>query len=100
MDWYLDPRGTVERRVERTLEEVATLLVDGDSNVTGSYASLRRLEQSSTSAANRAAAKADADAIEQSGRLGLRHEFHRLSDQRRHVRDAALRAVILKGVEP
>jgi hypothetical protein len=96
MDRYLDPRGTVERRVVRTLEETATLLVDGDPNLTGSYASLRQLEHQSTSAANRAAARADADAIERSGSLGLRHEFHRVAAERRRARDAGLRAVILQ----
>jgi hypothetical protein len=90
-----DPVTAVASKVESTLDQVRTLIIDGDPEAFDDYHQLRRLAEIDSDERVRARCAEAVRVIEQSGRLGLRHELWRVHHERARLREAALRRMVL-----
>jgi hypothetical protein len=100
VDWMMkvaghDPVTTVASKVETTLGYVRTLIIDGDPEAFDDYHKLERLTESDPDEHVRAKCAEAVRVIDQSGRLGLRHELWRVHHERARLREAALRRMVL-----
>jgi hypothetical protein len=92
-----DPVDQVAAKVNGTLDQVRSLLVDGDPEKVKEYANLRKVQESDPRPDVRMASKQKADSIEKSGDLGLRHALRKLQQARSTMRRGALRRLVLNG---
>jgi hypothetical protein len=90
-----DPVTAVASKVESTLDHVRTLIIDGDPEAFDDYHQLRRLAETDSDKRVRTKCAEAVRVIEQSGRLGLRHELWRVHHDRARIREAALRRMVL-----
>lgn len=102
LDWAMkmaghDPVGKVAEKVSGTLENLRSLLIDGDPEALADFEKLSRLAASDPDEKVRKLCKRAATAIERSGSLGLRRELWRLHEQRARLRDEAIRSMILES---
>ncbi len=102
LDWVIrqagyDPEGEVAAKVEQSLHQLESMILDGDKAAHKEYDDARWNEWWSWSTEDREAARSKAEAIESGGSLGLRHQLQRLNELRSRLREAALRGLILEG---
>jgi hypothetical protein len=105
VDWLLkltgyDPESKVAARVDGTLDNVCSRLIEGDPEAWKAYRALRILQRDDPVPALRKRSGEVADRIDASGNLGLRRELTKLHDVRARVRRAALERLILQGDGP
>jgi hypothetical protein len=105
LDWALhqagyDPAREIAGKVRDILAQVRTLILDGDPQVAACYAALRSKEKATWFFWERAECRKQAEAIEASGRLGLRHELDKIHSLRARLRRDALTKLVLEGGQP
>jgi len=89
-----DPVEAVAARVNAVLDQVQTMLIDGEPEAAATYAKLLNMAETDDDPEVRAACRRAALAIERSGKLGLRRELMEMHKARAAVRRAALRQFI------
>jgi hypothetical protein len=92
-----DPIETIAGRVKKVLDDVRTMLVDGDPEAVAAHTKLTAMARDDVNATVREESRRAADAIERSGNLGLRRELLRIHEQRAALRREALRRLIFTG---
>lgn len=92
-----DPEERVAERVHSVLDQVRSMLIDGDPDAVATYAKLLRMSQDDPDAAVREECRKAAVAIERSGSLGLRRELSVMQKARGALRREALRRLIFTG---
>lgn len=92
-----DPVERIAARVNAILDQVQSMLVNGDPDAVATYAKLSTLARDDPDATVRDECRRAAAAIEQGGGLGLRRELLDLHRLRAAVRREALRRLILEG---
>jgi hypothetical protein len=102
LDWVIrqagyDPEGEIAAKVEQSLNQLESLILEGEKAAHKEYDDSRWNEWWSWSSADREAARGKAEAIEAGGSLGLKHQLQRLNELRSRLREAALRGLILEG---
>jgi hypothetical protein len=95
-----DAQKQVADKVNETLDQVRSLLVDGDPDARAVYEKLRQLEQNDPDETVRRDCRAAADRIAQSGNLGLGRELAQIHDLRTGLRSTTLKRMILAEEEP
>ncbi|MDZ4821396.1 MAG: hypothetical protein SGJ20_20735 [Planctomycetota bacterium] len=94
-----DPVDDVAKKVDETLGQLQTLLVDGDPAALQDYQTIKHMAENDTSEMVRDKSRQAVQVIENSGSLGLQFELQRIHTQRCILRDAALRKMILADDE-
>lgn len=92
-----DPERAVTERVNALLEQLNTMLRDGDPEAVAEYAKLLTMSTGDPDETVRRECRRAATAIEKSGRLGLRFEMLQWQRVRAEVRRETLRRMILEG---
>jgi len=91
-----DPVDAVAEKVQAALNQIRSLLVDGNPEALAAYEKLRRMQSDDSDGNVRAACRRAADSIEGSGNLGLRRELLKLHDERARLRRATLQRFVLE----
>lgn len=102
LDWVLeqlghDPKAEIARHVRASLKQLGNRLIDGEEVPQRVYSKLDQLARDDWDSAVRAACGQAMRHIEQSGRLGLRWELHRIQEIRGRLREEALRKLLSEG---
>lgn len=92
-----DPERAITERVNLLLEQLNTMLRDGDPEAVAEYAKLLTLSTGDPDETVRRECRRAATAVERSGRLGLRFEMLQWQRVRADVRRETLRRIILEG---
>lgn len=92
-----DPEQRVAERVNGVLDQVRSMLVDGDPAAVSTYATLLRLARDDPDAVVREECRKAVDSIERSGNLGLRRELLEMNKARAALRRAALKRLVFEG---
>ncbi|MBL9082160.1 MAG: hypothetical protein JNK76_10165 [Planctomycetales bacterium] len=94
-----DPVARVSEKVQATLAQVRSLLVDGNPEARAAFEQLRKMETDDADANVRDESRKAADSIERSGNLGLRSQMLQLHEERARLRRAALQRLVLEPTE-
>lgn len=94
-----DPVARVSEKVQATLAQVRSLLVDGNPDARAAFEELRKMETDDADATVRDESRKAADSIERSGNLGLRSQMLQLHEERARLRRAALQRLVLEPTE-
>jgi hypothetical protein len=95
-----DPAREIAGKVRDILRQVRTLILDGDPQDAERYAKLRQKAKEAWLPWERAECRKQAEKIEASGRLGLRHELAKLHSLRARIRRDSLTRIVLEGGQP
>ena len=92
-----DPEVRVAERVNSVLDQIHSMLIDGDPQAVTTYAKVTQLMRDDPDAVVREECRKAAAAIERSGGLGLRRELSELQKARNALRREALRRLVFTG---
>ena len=91
VDWLLQligygPTAELTAKVEQSLDRMQSQIIDGDPAAVANYQRLRQQERNDATQEGKEQLRQQAEAIEQSGGLGLRREFQKLRELQSKLR--------------